>query len=77
MTTLDCMTIELPHLRRDHKPRGAFGLEYVSRTEYTTPCGLGHVEHNGRDWDAWRDDLDTLHTGLTLKQASKIAKGRV
>lgn len=58
--------------RREFKPRGAFGLEYVSRDEYTTQDGRGGIEQHGREWFAWRDE--TTAGPMGMKAAAKFAK---
>lgn len=41
---------------------------------YSTPDGIGHIERNGRQWDAWRDDTPgiTAHYS-TMRAASQYA----
>lgn len=64
-------TIETP-ARREFKPRGAFGLDYVSRTEYATSCGSRYIEANGHEWDAWNGE--TFRTFTTMKAAARYAR---
>ena len=58
--------------RREYKPRGAFGLDLVSRDEYATPCGTGGIERDGQDWTAWSGDV--VRTFTDMKSAAKFAK---
>lgn len=58
--------------RREHKPRPAFGLDYVSRTEYQTPDGTGGIEQEGRDWFAWHGA--STAGPMSMKAAAKFAK---
>ena len=58
--------------RREHKPRGAFGLDYVSRTEYQTPDGTGGIEQEGREWFAWHGDRTA--GPMSMKQAANFAR---
>jgi hypothetical protein len=58
--------------RREHKPRSAFGLEYVSRTEYTTTDGAGGIEQHGGEWFAWH--CESTAGPMSMKDAAKFAK---
>lgn len=58
--------------RREYKPRGAFGLDYVTRDEYATPDGRGRIEKNGNGWDAMRDDR--CIGPVSMKDAARFAR---
>lgn len=68
---LDLTTLD-PTTRRSFKPRGAFGLDYVTPHHYVTSDHRGGIEKSRDGWDGYRDEQ--WRAFASMKDAARFAR---